>query len=66
MLKCDQPRARRGANLPLKGPQTRSAPGGEPINYDDDDDYDGDDDDDDDDFEDDNDDYDVFFSSQRT
>ena len=49
MLKCDQPRARGGANLPLKGPQTRSALGGEPIKYDD---HDYDDDDDDDDYDD--------------
>ena len=62
MLKCDQPQARGGANLPLKGPQTRLALVGEPINYDHDDD---DDNDNDDDFVDDDDDYDVFSSSER-
>ena len=56
MLKYDQPQARKGASLPLKGPQTWSALGGEPINSGNDDDID--DDDDDDDFDDD--DYDMF------
>ena len=49
MLKCHQPRGRRGANLCTKGTQTRSTSGeGGAINYDDDDDsYVNDDDDDD-------------------
>ena len=59
MLKYDQPRAKGGANLPLKGPQIGLALEGKPINYDNDDNDDDDIDNDDDD------DYDVFFSSKR-
>ena len=57
MLKCNQPQGREWANLPPKGPQTRLAPGGRLISYDNNDD---------DDFDDDDGDYDVFSSSQRT
>ena len=51
MLKCDQLGGKQGANLPPKGPQTQSTPGGGAIKYDDDDD--------DDDFDDEDDDYNV-------